>query len=85
MGAENMNGKSLEEKKAEIILQYLLDNIDDVEDGDFDTDEIKSFIDKDNAHNSAVEIFHFVRDRCNDADYDDDDINALARIIRKRR
>ena len=79
---------TLSEKKTAAILEYLLDNCDDVEEGDFTMEEITKLLE--NAGNNSVddtatEILDHVAEENSRFDYSDDDVYEIARIVRKRR
>ena len=82
------SGDSLNDKKAAAILEYIIDNCDEVEEGDVTTDEITKILD--NAENqgvddTATEILDYVAEENSRFDYTDNDVYEIARIVRKRR
>ena len=79
---------TLNEKKAAAILEYLLDNCDDVEDGDLTMEEITKLLEaagNNSVDDTATEILDHVAEENSRFDYSDDDVYEIARIVRKRR
>lgn len=72
-------------RKAESIINYLINNVDYVEDGDLTVAEVVDFL-KSNSNASVVatEILDHVAKDNSRLDYNDDDVYEIAKIIRKR-
>ena len=79
---------SLNDKKASAILEYLLGNCDEIEEGDITADEIVDILEeneKSGVEGTATAVLDHVSEEKSRFEYDDDDVYELARIIRKRR
>lgn len=86
-GAKNQP-LSLNDKKAAAILDYLLTNCNEFEEGDFTAEEIAKILDNNTdkgVDETAREIFDNVQRENSRFVYSDDDVYELTRIIRKRR
>ena len=78
--------KSLNEQKAEKILDYLMEEVEEVEDGDFDAEDFVELIDRDDPYGSAERIMDYVSKYYNDDfDYDEEVKDGIAKIVRKKR
>ena len=75
---------AINKKKAEAIIKYMVDNIDNVEADDLTAEELTEFLEStSDAESIATEILdHAAKDNSR-LDYDDDDIYEIAKIIRK--
>ena len=72
-------------KKAESIIKYMVDNIDNVEEDDLTAEEVAEFLESDgDAESIATEILDHAAEDNSRLDYDDDDVYEIAKIIRKR-
>lgn len=79
---------SLNDKKASAILEYLIGNCDEIEEGDLTADEIADILEANGnsgVEDTATAVLDHVSEENSRFDYGDDDVYELARIIRKRR
>lgn len=77
---------SLDEKKASLIIKYLVENCEEVEDGDLIIDDIVKILEQDlTVDDRAAAILDFVEKDNSRFEYDDDDSYEIARIVRKKR
>ncbi len=85
---DNDQPPSLNDKKASAILEYLLGNCDEIEEGDITVDEIADILEANGTsgvEDAATAVLDHVSEENSRFDYGDDDVYELARIIRKRR
>lgn len=85
---DNDQPPSLNDKKASAILEYLLGNCDEIEEGDITVDEIADILEANGTsgvEDAATAVLDHVSEEISRFDYGDDDVYELARIIRKRR
>ena len=99
-GKESGNSPDINERKATAIVDWLVSNIDEVEEGDFDEEDIIGFIDRNAPKRSAEIILDFVERHCNFSMFlylarhlsdnankihsRDEVVDELAKIIRKK-
>ena len=76
---------AFQQQKAEEIVAYLVDCISNVDYDDFTAEEILDYLDGDDSETIATNILDFVQEENSRADYDDDDVYEIARIVRKRK
>lgn len=71
--------------KAESIINYLVNNVENVEDGDLTVAEVVGYLKSNsNADAIATEILDRLAEDNSRLDYNDDDVYEIAKIIRKR-
>ncbi len=79
--------KTLERKKAEAIIKYLLNEVETVEEGDITVEEVvellEEYSDLDAEARAEIILVYLGEDNSR-LDYDIDDIYEISRIIRKR-
>ena len=77
---------SLAEKKASLIIKYLEENCEEVEEGDVIIDDIVKILEQNlTVDDRAAAIFDFVAKDNSRFKYNDDDSYEIARIVRKKR
>lgn len=77
---------SLDEKKASLIIKYLVENCEEVEDGDLIIDDIVKILEQDlTVDDRAAAILDFVEKDNSRFEYNDDDNYEIERIVRKKR
>lgn len=87
-GRDKEQPLSLNDKKAAAILDYLLKNCYEFDEGDFTAEEIAEILDDNEGsgvEERAAAIINRVEEENSRFEYSDDDVYELARIIRKRR
>lgn len=83
---QNSQPTTLNDKKADAIVEYLVEHVSYVDEGDFTRQDILEYLDDNSkAEDVATDIMDFVQEQNSRVDYDDDDVYEIARIVRKKR
>ena len=82
----NNDDYDFNKSKAKSIINYLVNNVENVEDGDLTVDEVAGYLKPNgNADDIATEILDRLAEDNSRLDYNEDNVYEIAKIIRKRK